>query len=514
MKHVVSRLAALALALAMTLGLSAQAYALSDSTVYGTAAQVWAGETTQPSEEEAPSEETPAEEEELSPQEQYDQMTDAEKFQYLLDFYSELHLDQKSKEELLLQTIQTLLERNPGNLDVLQEYLVNGNDPHNHVLTREEYDAVFNSHTTYGIGVQAYQDGSAVKVEKLFDGSAKEAGVLPEDEIIAVDGVDVRGKTVAEIGQLIKGEQDTKVSITILRNTHLEPITYELTRGTIHLDSVTYEVKRNVGYITVTDFTDPMGVYDFYFALRAIRSQGVYDLVIDVRDNSGGYLYSALNMANMLTNKKNTLMAVTHSTVEGENSYYTSGEGFAFDKIAVLVNGGTASSAEIFAGILKDLGVAKVIGTQTYGKARGQNYYELGTGHYVSVTVSDISLPVTGYYHGVGITPQQVVENGITHPSVASFYNFDYSRGNSEGNVQAAKQKLYDLGYFNFLATPTYDENIQMAITIFQNRHGLPETGLLDETTMRTIDGALMEYMEKEIVDDAQLRAGTSYARS
>lgn len=488
MKKRSSRL--LALLLALALGLSAQAMALEE-----------------PSSEES-------QQTELTEQQRYDQMTPMEKFQYLLEFYSSRHLDQKTKEELLLQTIQALLEQDPDNLDYLAELMVNTNDPHNHVLTRAEYDAVFNSHTTYGIGVKAYQDGASVKVESLLEGSAKSAGILPEDEIIAVNGQNVQGKTVAEVGALIKGEKDTQVSITVLRKTELDPITYELTRGTIHLDSVSYEITRGVGYITISDFTDTMAMYDFFFALQAIRSKGVYDLVLDVRDNTGGYLYAALNMANMLTNKKDVLMATTHSVDAGEEQFYTSGEGFKFDKIAVLVNENTASSAEIFAGIIKDLGIGQVIGTQTYGKARGQNYFELGSDHYVSVTMSDISLPVTGYYHGVGITPHKVVRNGTTHPSVASFYSFDYNKGNSGANVQAAKQKLYDLGYYTSLATWEYDAAIQKAITIFQNRYGLPQTGLLDHDTMITIDNALMAYADKEIPDDAQLRAGFAYARS
>lgn len=443
----------------------------------------------------------------------FDQMTDQEKFQYLLELYSQTHLDQKTKEELLMQVFQNLIEQDPAMLDQLVELIVNTNDPHNHYLTKEQYESAF-SNQMFGVGIQVQFEEDCLRVTKLLEGSAKQAGIQVDDQIIAIDGQSLAGLPREQISSMLQGEENTQVVLTIRRNSALEPIDYTLTRGYYYQASVHSEVMRGVGYIQVADFTDQATLTDFFYALLSFRQKGIDRLVIDVRDNGGGYVTLALYMIDMLVPRANQIICTLHDTEGMEDRYYTSGSGFAFSKVAVLVNGGTASSAEIFAGALKDLGVAHVIGTQTYGKARGQQYLPIGAEHYLSVTVSDISLPVTGYYHGVGITPNQVVENELAHPSVPAIYEFDYDQGNSPYNVQAAKQKLASINYYWNNATTEYDESIISAITIFQNRYNLPETGELDEKTMRTIDQAVVDYAQSWQQQDQQLQAALTYAKS
>lgn len=451
--------------------------------------------------------------EQLLQQADFDQMTDQEKFQYLLELYSQTHLDKKTKEELLMQVFQSMIEKDPTMLDRLVEMIVNTNDPHNHYLTREQYESAFSSQM-FGVGVQVQFEEDSLRVTKLLEGSAKQAGVQVGDQIIAIDGQTLAGLPKEQISDMLKGEENTQVVLTIRRNSALNPIDFTLTRGYFYQASVHAEVMRGVGYIQVSDFTDEATVQDFFYALLNFKRQGIDKLIVDVRDNGGGYVSMALYMIDMLVPRYNQLICTLHDTKGVEDRYYTSGSGFAFSKVAVLVNGGTASSAEIFAGALKDLGVAGIIGTQTYGKARGQQYLPVGSEHYLSVTVSDISLPVTGYYHGVGITPDKVVENGLAHPSVPTVYEFEYNRGNSPFNVQAAKQKLASIGYYWGNATMDYDESIKSAITIFQNRYNLPETGELDYYTMQTIDQAVVDYAESWQPEDTQLQAALAYVRS
>lgn len=443
----------------------------------------------------------------------FDQMTDQEKFQYLLELYSQLHLDHKTKEELLMQVFQSMIEQDPSMLDQLMELIVNTNDPHNHYLTKEQYESIFSSQM-FGVGVQVQFEEDCLRVTKLLEGSAKQQGIQVDDQIIAIDGQPLAGLSQEQISSMLQGEENSQVVFTIRRNSALNPIDFTLTRGYYYQASVHSEVMRGVGYIQVTDFTDESTVRDFFNALLNFRQQGIDKLIIDVRDNGGGYVSMALYMINLLVPRANQLICTLHDNEGVEDRYYTSGQGFSFSKVAILVNGNTASSAEIFSGALKDLGIAQIIGTQTYGKARGQQYLPIGSEHYLSVTVSDISLPVTGYYHGVGITPDQVVENSLDHPAVPAIYYFDYDQGNSPYNVQAAKQKLASINYYWDNATTEYDESIISAITIFQNRYGLPETGELDEQTMRTIDQAVVDYAESWQQQDNQLQTAMAYVRS
>lgn len=443
----------------------------------------------------------------------FDQMTDQEKFQYLLELYSQLHLDHKTKEELLMQVFQTLIERDPTMLDQLMELIVNTNDPHNHYLSKEQYDSIF-SNQQFGVGVQVRFEEDCLRVTKLLEGSAKQQGIQVDDQIIAIDGTSVQGLSQQQINDMLRGDDGTQVILTVRRNSVMDPIDFTLTRGYYYQASVHSEVMRGVGYIQVADFTDQATLTDFFYALLNFRQKGIDRLVIDVRDNGGGYVTLALYMIDLLVPRANQLICTLHDNEGVEDRFYTSGSGFQFSKVAILVNENTASSAEIFAGALKDLGVAHIIGTQTYGKARGQQYFPIGTEHYLSVTVSDISLPITGYYHGVGITPDQVVENRLAHPSVPAIYAFDYDQGNSAYNVQAAKQKLASINFYWNNATMEYDESIKNAIAIFQNRYGLPETGELDETTMRTIDQAVVDYADSLQPEDTQLQTALAYVKS
>lgn len=443
----------------------------------------------------------------------FDQMTDQEKFQYLLELYTQTHLDHKNKEELLMQVFQTLIEQDPAMLDQLVELIVNTNDPHNHYLTQQQYDSLF-SNQQFGVGIKVRFEQDCLRVTEVLEGSAKQQGMQVDDQIIAIDGVSVQGLDQQQINERMQGDDGTQVTLTVRRNSAMDPIDFTLTRGYYYQASVHSQVMRGVGYVQVTDFTDQATFTDFFYALLGFRQKGIDQLVIDMRDNGGGYVTLALYMIDLLVPRANQLICTLHDNQDEEERFYTSGSGFNFSKVAILVNGNTASSAEIFAGALKDLGVAHIIGTQTYGKARGQQYLPIGEEHYLSVTVSDVSLPITGYYHGVGITPDQVVENTLAHPSVPAIYSFDYAQGNTSYNIQAAKQKLASINFYWDNATLEYDDSIKNAIAIFQNRYGLPETGVLDESTMRTIDQAVVDYAESWQLEDTQLQTALAYVKT
>ncbi len=444
----------------------------------------------------------------------YDEMTDIEKFTSVLDFYTKTHIDSPSKEDMLIGFVDYLLKTNPDMLGTYLDNMIREKDIHNGFFTSAEIDEMFNSNIKYGIGVQAENRGGLITIKKLFDGNAQNGGMMVGDQIIAVDGKDVRGKSIEGVGALIAGELGTEVSITILRNTELNPITFNLKRGRIHIDSITYEVlPGKVGVITISDFLDSMAPYTYYFALRDLYASGVRSLIIDVRGNSGGYLEQALQMSNLLTTKEGQLMCITHSAKEGERKYYTTDEGFDFKKVAVLQNKFSASSAEIFAGILKDLGIAKVFGETSYGKARGQNYYPVGEESVVSVTVTDISLPVSGYYHGKGITPDVTLKNRMTTRGGSLNFVFDYQKAGNPSNIIAAEERLRTLGYFTDNADNTFDEDTKKALTIFQNRAGLKETGGIDLATIKALDAATMATINEQIINDLQLKKAVEYVR-
>lgn len=248
-----------------------------------------------------------------------------------------------------------------------------------------------------GVGVEFVIRQDTIHIQNVIqNGPAEKAGLLAGDKIVAVDGKPFVGKIVTnqEAMHRLKGPKDTKVKIGVIRYGSKKVQTFNVTRGEIPTKSVTaaYMLNDKTGYIRIKNFGE--NTYpEMLIALAKLSQQGFTNLCIDLRDNSGGYLTAAVNMANeFLPDKK--LIVYTQGRKSPRHNYTSDGKG-AYQKIpmVVLINEGSASSAEIFAGAMQDNDRATIIGRRSFGKGLVQQQIEFPDHSLIRLTIARYYTP-------------------------------------------------------------------------------------------------------------------------
>jgi len=440
------------------------------------------------------------------------ELTIEERLDELLSTYKQYHLDDPTDEDLLKSLIYGLIAENPELFDYLVDIMVNSYDHYNHYMSDEEHTLAYYPPEYYGIGVQVEMQGGYITVTALFDGSAARGGMQVGDRIVAVNGESVLGMSVEDVGYLIRGERDTPVSVSIERG--VIPLTFELMRGPVYEIAVTTDtINGKIGYIAVDNFDDFSVFYDFAMALREFEYNGITRLIIDLRGNRGGEIQVGLNMINQLITESDVEIAAFREYDSDELIRVRSnGEGLHFPAVAVLVNGNSASTSEVFAGAVQDLGLGAVIGKRTVGKGRGQIHMSQSDGSYLIVTVSEVYLPKQQMYDGAGITPDIDVDNRYVPVSVPAPLPVDYDNEQSQKNIAGAEHRLSILGYYD---APTFEgtvnENYTAALSAFQRDRGLAVTGVADASTLRALDDAVIELSKTYRLEDTQLDAAIAW---
>lgn len=248
-----------------------------------------------------------------------------------------------------------------------------------------------------GVGIEFVIRQDTIHVQNVIqNGPAEKAGLLAGDKIVAVDGKPFVGKQVTnqEAMHRLKGPKDTKVKIGVLRYGSSKVQTFTVTRGEIPTKSVTaaYMLDDSTGYIRIKNFGENTYL-EMLIALAKLSQQGFSNLCIDLRDNSGGYLSAAVNMANeFLADKK--LIVYTQGRKSPRQEYRSDGKG-SYQKVpmVVLINEGSASSAEIFAGAMQDNDRATIIGRRSFGKGLVQQQIEFPDHSLIRLTIARYYTP-------------------------------------------------------------------------------------------------------------------------
>lgn len=263
-----------------------------------------------------------------------------------------------------------------------------------------------------GVGIQMLADFTAntVTISRVFRNTpAEEAGLKKGDQLVRVDELQVTAETMQEAAILMRGKEAETVEIEIIRRG--ERMTFTVGRRVITVNTVEYTMLDDqVGLLALYDFAGSC-VTDFTEALKALRSQGATALVIDVRDNGGGWVAAAEKMVDLFLDKQ--LLFYAEDRSKDRIDYYTT-DGKDDIPLVVLVNGSAASSSEILAGTLRAAGRARLVGTKTYGKGIMQYVIPLngrdGEEDGMQVTFAQYFLPDGTVVHKVGLTPDVTVE--------------------------------------------------------------------------------------------------------
>ena len=282
-------------------------------------------------------------------------------------------------------------------------------DKYTQYYTKEEYSIMMEdvSGTFDGIGAYFQQDidTKVVTVARPIKGSpAEKAGILAEDILYMVDGEDISGQDLEVIVPKIKGPAGTSVHLSFFREDSIEPIEFDVVRAEINAESVESEMlDDNIGHITILEFADATPE-QFKKQLKELQDQGMTSMVLDLRGNPGGYVDASVEVAGAILDGPKTVVTVKNRA--GMEYAYEDDDEESLDMpIVVLVDGASASSAEILTGALKDYEVATVMGTTTFGKGIVQDVIPLGDGTGLKITTAKYYSPNGDNIHEIGIEP-------------------------------------------------------------------------------------------------------------
>ena len=294
----------------------------------------------------------------------------------------------------------------------LKGYVEAVGDEYTEYYTKEEMDS-FEEDTLgnfTGIGIYMVKDteNNVIKVLTPIDGTpAYNAGIQPGDIISKVDGVEYTGKQMTEAANKIKGEVGTTVKLGIIRGT--ENLEIEIKRENIkinHVESKT--LNNNVGYLKLSTF-DEGCADEFKQKYDEINAnQNIKALILDLRNNGGGLVEEALNIADYFTDKDSKLL-ITVDKKEKEEIRKAKQSKYINVPVIVLINENTASASEILAGALRDNGIAKIVGTKSYGKGVIQEVLTLQDGTGIKITTNEYFTPNKTKINKVGIEPDETV---------------------------------------------------------------------------------------------------------
>lgn len=272
-------------------------------------------------------------------------------------------------------------------------------DPHSVYISAKDVEAANQDlqGSFSGVGIQFVIRQDTIHVQNVIqNGPAERAGILAGDKIVMVDDQTFVGKAVTnqEAMKRLKGPKNTKVKIGVLRYGHSKPQSFVVTRGDIPIKSVsaTYMIDDKTGYIRIKSFGETTYA-ELLVALAKLGESGFQNLIIDLRDNTGGYLQSAVQMANEFL-PKNKLIVYTEGRKSPRQDFRSDGRGsYKQTPLVVLINEGSASASEIFAGAMQDNDRATVIGRRSFGKGLVQKQIEFSDGSMVRLTIARYYTP-------------------------------------------------------------------------------------------------------------------------
>lgn len=323
-------------------------------------------------------------------------------FRDVLDTVKQYYVDEKKADYAALT--RAALRGMMSELDPHSEFL----DAEAYSQTEEELNNEFN-----GVGIQVEErDNHIVVITTIADTPAERAGIRRGDRIVSIDGHTIDDPSTEKAVRLIRGEPGSEVKMVFYRPSIDREVTYVLKRERIRLRSVrnTQISTDGIGYTQITQFSERTGE-EFEAALKELEKHDLRALVLDLRNNPGGLVDAAVDVCDQFFDK-NELIAYTQGRTKESREEFRAEDNHPRRTypIAVLVNGGTASAAEIVSGALKDTKRAVIVGEKTFGKGSVQSIIETQNGEGIRLTTARYYTPSGITIHEKGIQPQVEIE--------------------------------------------------------------------------------------------------------
>ena len=264
-----------------------------------------------------------------------------------------------------------------------------------------------------GLGIEIGMEAGVVKViSPISDTPAEKAGIKAGDYIVRIENEQVQGKTLMEAVKLMRGPVGTSIELTIRRKGIKKPLIFKVKRQIIEVKSVESKLlgkKKNIGYVKLKSFNENSDK-QFIKEIKNYEKQNILGYIIDLRNNPGGLLNQAVSITDFFLEKGEIVSTKGRRIIETRKFFAKAGDGVKGKPIIVLINNGSASASEIFAGALKDHKRAIILGENSYGKGSVQSIIPLKNGGGIRLTISKYYLPSGKSISEVGVSPDIIVE--------------------------------------------------------------------------------------------------------
>ncbi|MDG1847063.1 MAG: S41 family peptidase [Candidatus Marinimicrobia bacterium] len=326
-------------------------------------------------------------------------------YKYLITHY----VDDIDLEKFTKMSIDNML----SDLDPYTVYLVDDQKSNLDMLTKGKYG---------GVGIQiGKRDDVITVIAPTEDSPAKRAGIMAGDILIKIDGNDTKSMSMDDAAKLIRGKEGTDVILTIERFNEGVPLDFILTREDIPVKDVSYYgmLDETIGYIRLNRFSKNSAI-EVEKAITSLSNNNLSSIVLDLRDNPGGLLNSAVSILDMFIEKDELLVWTAGKARQSNKKYFSKNNPIVSDdiQIAVLINGGSASASEIVAGVIQDLDRGIVVGRQSFGKGLVQTVYNLDRNKALKVTTAKYYIPSGRLIQRDGYLPEEILADTVTADSL------------------------------------------------------------------------------------------------
>ncbi len=413
-----------------------------------------------------------------------------------------------------LQTLVKLVEAHPELYTEIMKSLLSSVDKYGAYYTPAESAKLLESlsDTITGIGVSVTQIGDALIISQVLPNTpAERAGLKSGDRIISANGTALSGMDLDKATSYIKGVEGTTVSL-VVRRSGAGDLTFNMVREKIVSEPVgSMIIDNKIGYIQIYSFSTNTAKY-VNSALGDFRRARVKNIIIDVRNNSGGYLNEAIEVADLFLPKKAVITSEDRKGTVNDIKYVAKGEDPDYN-IVVLMNNYSASASEVLAAALSENNAATLIGERSYGKGTVQTMSRLMDGGIIKYTTAFYLTPSGKNIEGIGLMPDIYAENTTEKVDLSQFkepkYKNTFTVGQSSEEIKNVKEMLAFLGIYQGEINEYFDENMALAVSLVQKASGyLPQNGILDPATQIEL---LKILSEAEVEVDNQLEMAKQY---